>query len=1278
MLEKMKNSQNSDDQDDKTETPTAAISSIKILMLLTAQFNTQQSIQFCNTHSHFSTTQNVNIMKKALLIPALCIFIFNAAFASGTEPIDTDSNGKREVSTLEHLLWITTTPEALAYDYEQTADIDASPTQYWDDSDDDNDGNLYNDPNDLTDEGNNEGWSPIGDNINPFTGSYDGQGYVISGLTISRSVYFQGLFGHTDYANIENLGLENSSISGNSYAGSLAGVISNSTVSGCYNTGSVSGLGETGGLIGRVYISTVDNCHASGNVNGSSVVGGLVGQNYENSLITNSYATSQVFVSGYRAGGLVGGNIESTVDSCYALGNVQGWHYIGGLVGDNNLGMISNSYATGAVSGSEFAGGLAGTLWKGHVSRSYAKGNVTVSSNRGGGLVGSSYNVSSISDSYSLGNVTRTNGNDTIFGAFIGYSHPSLTITNCYTIGSVFYDNDDDPTDKGFSGLDDGAEFISSFWDSQASNQNTAYGGHGKTTQDMKIKYFFTHGGWDFTGETTNGEEDIWNIVSNGQTSYPFLSALEPDTIPGLEDIVFAAGDGSPENPYQVETLTHLKNTRYNLDAWYIQTADIDATETSNWDDGNAGEAEGWQTIGYYYTRFTGSYNGKNHVITGLTINRPGSGYQGLFGYVDGATIDSLGLEDCNITGEWHVGALAGYAYNNSLISHCYSTGTVTGYQEGGGLLGDINYSELKQSFSTANVFVVRSNAGGLIGLTNNGSLVKDCYARGNVTKTGNESLTHFGAFSGACSGATIENCYATGSVFYENGENPVVNGFVVFDIENTFTGNFWDSEASNQDSATGATPQTTENMKTQSTFTDAGWDFMVETANGTEDHWGINDEDNEGYPFLKFQGYKLHTEVADWPLANNLDCGQSLSESTLTGGNANVEGSFAFTDPDEVPAFGTFEYEVAFHPADSENYATIYGLVSVTVEDNMNPEITSTHPDQTLDADNDCQAILPDYTPDVVANDNCDENLTILQSPEPGTLIAGEINTVTLSVVDQADNTTEVSFNVLVADNTDPEITSTHPDQVLEVNDNCEALLPDYTNDVTAFDNCTADLTIDQDPQPGFVFSTEDIIIVTLTASDEAGNIDEVSFEAIAEDTMAPEITCLDDQTVDANDDETYMVSGTVFDPVSVDDNCSVTGIVNDFNSQPTLDGAVFPSGITTVIWTVTDSNGNEASCSFDVTVNSDTGIQTLSDSQVTIYPNPVNAILTIELADLISSDEVLITITDISGRTVLTLTETLLNEKAQINATELRKGVYFITLQFDKASYSGIFIKE
>jgi hypothetical protein len=84
-------------------------------------------------------------MKTTFLTLIICFLSVQIVFAEGVEPLDSDLNGKREVSILDLLLWIATTPEALDYDFEQTATIDASATQYWDDNDDDNDGNFYND-----------------------------------------------------------------------------------------------------------------------------------------------------------------------------------------------------------------------------------------------------------------------------------------------------------------------------------------------------------------------------------------------------------------------------------------------------------------------------------------------------------------------------------------------------------------------------------------------------------------------------------------------------------------------------------------------------------------------------------------------------------------------------------------------------------------------------------------------------------------------------------------------------------------------------------------------------------------------------------------------------------------------------------------------------------------------------------------------------------------------------------------------------------------------------
>lgn len=177
-----------------------------------------------------------------------------------------------------------------------------------------------------------EGFTPVGDNSTPFTGSLDGNGYTISNLSINRMAETNvGLFGVIDEgATIENVLLESASISGASQIGVLAGV-NNGDIIRSYSTGSVNG--------------TVD-------------VGGLVGVN--NGLIQLSFSTAATTATTNNVGGLVGTN-TATILSAYATGNVNGNTNIGGLVGTNTLtGEITETYAAGAVSGTFSLGGLIG------------------------------------------------------------------------------------------------------------------------------------------------------------------------------------------------------------------------------------------------------------------------------------------------------------------------------------------------------------------------------------------------------------------------------------------------------------------------------------------------------------------------------------------------------------------------------------------------------------------------------------------------------------------------------------------------------------------------------------------------------------------------------------------------------------------------------------------------------------------------------------------------------------------------------------------------------
>ncbi|MCP4935327.1 MAG: VCBS repeat-containing protein, partial [bacterium] len=212
-----------------------------------------------------------------------------------------------------------------------------------------------------------EGWEPLGDFSNRFIATFEGNGHVIYNLMINRSSgrYF-GLFGFTDGATIQNLGLsgDSMSISGQyyqHYVGGLVGYVLSSTITNSYVTGAVSAEDYVGGLVGLASFSTIETSFATGTViGGGDYVGGLVGF-AQKSTINGSFATGAVPGGHFRVGGLVGFVQSSTINSSFATGAVNGFQYVGGLVGRAyDSANITNSFATGAVSGLYNVGGLVG------------------------------------------------------------------------------------------------------------------------------------------------------------------------------------------------------------------------------------------------------------------------------------------------------------------------------------------------------------------------------------------------------------------------------------------------------------------------------------------------------------------------------------------------------------------------------------------------------------------------------------------------------------------------------------------------------------------------------------------------------------------------------------------------------------------------------------------------------------------------------------------------------------------------------------------------------
>ena len=122
-----------------------------------------------------------------------------------------------------------------------------------------------------------------------------------------------------------------------------------------------------------------------------------------------------------------------------------------------------------------------------------------------------------------------------------------------------------------------------------------------------------------------------------------------------------------------VAELQAINDSPEGLTGRYILVNDIDAGATAGWNGGS-----GFEPIGSFANPFRGLFDGNGHVINGLAINRPTTGYVGLFGAVTAATIQHVGGTGCNITGRSHVGALMGYGRNSEIMDNCHSSGAVT------------------------------------------------------------------------------------------------------------------------------------------------------------------------------------------------------------------------------------------------------------------------------------------------------------------------------------------------------------------------------------------------------------------------------------------------------------------------------------------------------------------------------------------------------------------------------------------------------------------------
>jgi len=236
-----------------------------------------------------------------------------------------------------------------------------------------------------------------------------------------------------------------------------------------------------------------------------------------------------------------------------------------------------------------------------------------------------------------------------------------------------------------------------------------------------------------------------------------------------------------------------------------------------------------------YYPDFDGYYDGNGHTINGLHIYRPTDQNVGLFGSLSSSSrVGNLGVTNVNNTGLTSVGGLSGNSMSD-IVNNCYVTGSVSGDQLVGGLIG-FNAGTINNAYSLADVSATTKKVGGLVGM--------NYYI--------------------------ITNSYAAGSVDGPESAGGLV-GYV--DVESAISNCFWNTESCfPATTSAGGTGLTTAQMKTKSTFVDAGWDVDYT--------WTAQ---NNHFPFLNWQTKSIIYNV-DWipceptfadnvTLENNLMC---------------------------------------------------------------------------------------------------------------------------------------------------------------------------------------------------------------------------------------------------------------------------------------------------------------------------------------------------------------------------------------------------------------------
>lgn len=631
---------------------------------------------------------------------------------------------------------------------------------------------------------------PILNSTEPFTGSLDGNGYVVDGYRL-YSPHLSSSCYAIIYKNdgiIKNMHFTSCVIELNWDCRLAATLVGNNTGSiiNCSVEGTVMSQDYAGGLVGG-NDGVIENSYFKGEVRGVHSVGGFAASN--NGKILNCYSDAVIHASsdssGLYAGGFVGTNFAD-IEGCYALGSLDVNMFIdsvvGGFVGGNRQN-ISASYSSVNINCSETSsnvvlGGFAGISNSyddyryANIVNCYSNGDVAMNRDLGsysndvdivGGFVGTSNN-SIIQYCYSSGTVKANALRKLYLGGFVGSG--GRGVENCFATGDVICNVI----------MDSGTRYVNGFASSGSNKGGISDSCYVSEEQNITV--------------IKNGEESA--IPDKEPNALPLATLLSEEWLTDgyfFESVLWDFSGQYPtidseylknKQPIEISNknqLLSLSKRALSLD--YVLTADI-----------NLG-GESWYPI----IISLGTFEGAGHTISGVKFAYD-SNLAGFIGQNNGE-IKNLNIADITTFTEDEskkfvaLGGIA--AINCNQIVNCSVSGVInlnfnsdhTSSKFIGGLCGFMDSGKITDSFTKVDVNIKHDAnssymlVGGFVGsaMVSLGSKgdVERCYSTGDITVTGNGG--YVGGFAGR--GYGIKDCYSEGDVSIINRKNECsVGGF--------------------------------------------------------------------------------------------------------------------------------------------------------------------------------------------------------------------------------------------------------------------------------------------------------------------------------------------------------------------------------------------------------------------------------------------------------------------------------------------------------------------